>query len=1027
MNIRAMYLVPLAISLSTALGAEQPKNAESLDLSQIATMVLTEGGKTPSKPEANLPEFDEVTKGMKSREGFFTLWSYPPDAKDKDAEKLLCQIPSSLLGDKFMLSMSYSGGGFLTGFPLEERVVKWELLGEQLLLIAPETGYVAAENAPVSDVVRRTYPDSIRAAIPLVTKTAGGDPVIDLGAWLKSNFADIGWFIMDETGMPGGGTINASLSKWSKKKVFEQNVEIGVELAVASSSPPGAFEKKMVHYSFWGLPKSDYTPRVADERVGYFLTTNQDWAKPNDSRDIFNRYIDRWHLEKRDESLALCEPKQPIVYYIEKTVPIRFRRAVRDGILEWNKAFEKVGFSNAVEVRQQDDSDEETKNLDPEDMRYSFFRWIVTGAGFAMGPHRSNPFTGQIYDADIIFDDSMVRYFEQDASTNISGGLNSLYENDPSLQAFFEKFPEWRMPTRDWEQVQLGERSAPRIREAVQKRLRDRGCQSCDYNHGMKHQMAFGQSVLAGAPKEVVDKFLYDIIKEVVMHEVGHTLGLRHNFRASSIYTVEELKKRRTTGEAMTGSVMDYNPAIFFADGSLDGHFITPTIGPYDYWAIEYGYRPFDDSYKPESTKKESEGDKKKEDKKEEKKEKKPDARAVKTSGTSEGEKIPKEIMDQLPADVKAMIASGGATTAIVKAESGSKDDEKDEKSDESSFKSPPSGEAGMLQEIAGRSSRPELAYATDEDTTFMSPDPRSNRFDMASDPVAWAKERMELIDKRMGNILEWAVKDQESWYHLRGAFFSLFFERAYTLDYVGRYVGGVYFERTMRGASGAGTPFTVVEPAKQRAALEFIEQNLFSDKFFNVSPELLNHLAPPRWWHDGQDVSFTVDFPIHNVIAMLQRNQLFGRLFPNTLRRIHDAELKTTATDKVTAAEYLQRIQKGCWGQTTNPQSVSAKAWTDATPFVSSTQRSLQREYLSMMELIVRQQPGNMLSPDLHAMVQYSLQQLSNEIEAVQKTGKADFASQAHLTSCKSRIDRMLAPQLNERSPSMGMMISMD
>ena len=110
------------------------------------------------------------------------------------------------------------------------------------------------------------------------------------------------------------------------------------------------------------------------------------------------------------------------------------------------------------------------------------------------------------------------------------------------------------------------------------------------------------RAVLAGQPREIIDKFLYDIIKEVVMHEVGHTLGLRHNFKASTIYSLDEIKKRRTTGEATTGSVMDYNPTLFFPKDALGGHFITPTIGPYDHWAIEYGYRPADGKYEPPET-----------------------------------------------------------------------------------------------------------------------------------------------------------------------------------------------------------------------------------------------------------------------------------------------------------------------------------------------------------------------------------------------------------------------------------------
>jgi hypothetical protein len=409
-------LLWLALALApVAAIADMPPAPTDLDLGQVLAAAKGALGGEAEEEAKPFPDFKDVTKDMQSEEGLFTLWYYPPDAKDKDQEKLLCQIPAGFLGENFMLSTSFSGGGFLTGFPLDEHVVRWELLGKQLLLMEPETRFVIDQSTEVADVVRRTYPDRIRAAVPIVTKSPSGDPLIDLGILLKSDFANIGWMSSFFTrDMPGGGGINRELSKWMKKKTFPLNVEIGVELAVGRRQPSGSYDKKLVHYSFWKLPKSDYTPRIADDRVGYFLTANQDWSKPTESRDIFNRYIDRWHLVKRDPSLPLCEPKKPITFYIEKTVPVRFRRAVRDGILEWNKAFEKCGFSNAIVVHQQtDDPESGWANLDPEDMRYSFFRWIVTGMGFAMGPHRGNPFTGEIYDADIIFDDSMVRYFEQ--------------------------------------------------------------------------------------------------------------------------------------------------------------------------------------------------------------------------------------------------------------------------------------------------------------------------------------------------------------------------------------------------------------------------------------------------------------------------------------------------------------------------------------------------------------------------------------------------------------------------------------
>src|SRR6185295_1829971 len=130
--------------------------------------------------------------------------------------------------------------------------------------------------------------------------------------------------------------------------------------------------------------------------------------KKDDER--FVRYINRWNVQKADASAKLSPPKEPIVFYMEKTIPINLRPYVRSGIEEWNKAFEKLGFSNAVEVLQQRDDDD----WDPEDVRYNTFRWITAGAGFAMGPSRVNPNTGQILDADVIFDADFLQFWKQE-------------------------------------------------------------------------------------------------------------------------------------------------------------------------------------------------------------------------------------------------------------------------------------------------------------------------------------------------------------------------------------------------------------------------------------------------------------------------------------------------------------------------------------------------------------------------------------------------------------------------------------
>ncbi len=903
----------------------------------------------PAKEEKEYPDFKEVTKGMKEMPGLFTLWYYPEGATSKDKEKLLCQIPASFLGEMFMLSTSFSGGGFYTGFPLNEWAVKWEEFNRKLLLVQPQTGYVVDEKSTVSDVVQRTHPDRILAAMPIVTKN-GSDPVIDLGPLLKSDFADIAWTATGLDGRrSGSGGIDTDLSKWAKHKAFPENVEICVELAIRSSNPPGAFEKKLVHYSFWKLRKTDYKPRIADDRVGYFLTANQDWSKPTSGRDIFNRYIDRWDLRKRDPSLEICEPVKPIIFYIEKTVPVRFRRAIQDGILEWNKAYEKIGFSNAVQVRQQTD-DNEWKDLDPEDMRYSFFRWIVTGSGFAMGPHRANPFTGEIYDADIVFDDSMVRYYEQDLQQMTPSAIAAMKMSHPMLRALAEHTPTWHGASHEGS-GRAGSDEAE-ARETLRQRMFERRrFHCCDYMEGMKHQMALAGTILAGQPKEVVDKFLYDVIKEVACHEVGHTLGLRHNFAGSYIYSLEEIKKRRTTDEPTTGSIMDYNPVLFFKENTFAGRFITPTIGPYDHWAIEYGYRPYDEAY------------------------------MKKKQGESKKSEEPKD------------------------------------KQEKGTYLASLSGEQRMLEEIARRAAEPELLYATDEDTmAILSPDPRSNRFDLGSDPFEYAQGQFDLVNERVAKILEWGAKEGESWYHTRSAFIRMLLEKVIVLDYVGRYAGGQYFHRDHRGDPNARVPFEVVESKLQRKAVTFVENSLFKDEFFMFSPELLNHLPPSRWWHAGTsfDMAFVMlDFPIHEYIGVLQWWHLTDRLAPYTLVRIYDAEMKTSDAEKLTVAGYLQQIQDACWKETLDPEKSEGR--TPGKPFISDIRRSLQREYLGILEPLVRTPPGGTLPADLHAMLWYSVEELGSSIDTVLKKPSLDFASRAHLRTCKSRIDRMLNVELPE------------
>lgn len=546
----------------------------------------------PAEEKPDFPKFEEVCKGFEKVKPsgvedscFLTLWY------NKKTDQLFAQIPQSLVGKKFLIAVSVSGGPSATGFQIDHWLAYLERMDKNLVLMRVDPRYAADDGAPVADVVKRSYTDEIAKVIPIRT-LQGADPIVDLGELFKGDFAGIAPFL--------GGMANAGLSKWGSWKTFPNNTELNVEMAVTGRRGPGAGDDSgtmgrriQMHYSLSSLPQTDYKPRVADNRVGYFMTVRYDWAKKYDAKTLFNRYINRWNLKKSDDSLDIAPPVKPITWFVEKTVPIRWRRYVTDGIGEWNKAFEKCGLVNAVQVLQQ--TDKEYADLDPEDVRYNFFRWIVTGNSFAMGPSRDHPLTGEILDADIVFDDSMVRFYVQEYE-RMTGTAAAWDPMDPFLNDFLRTHPRWGFSTA-WEKlmpnVRLKVDSREQFNNALSKRMAQHGRPLCDYAAGMGHQLALARIQLEakGMTPQQNEEFLGQVVKEVVMHEVGHCLGLRHNFKSSTWKSLEEMESASAANEPTVGSVMDYNPNLFAVRGEKQGSYIPRTIGPYDYWAIEYGYR----------------------------------------------------------------------------------------------------------------------------------------------------------------------------------------------------------------------------------------------------------------------------------------------------------------------------------------------------------------------------------------------------------------------------------------------------
>lgn len=308
---------------------------------------------------------------------------------------------------------------------------------------------------------------------------------------------------------------------------------------------PRVFSIQLFH-TFMSVPDNAYEPRMNDQRVGYFVTQTNDMTTTKAVK--YRDFIHRWRLIKKDPTAALSEPVTPITWWIENSTPVEWRDTIREGVLAWNVAFEKAGFKNAIVVHDQpDDAD-----WDAGDIQFNVLRWTSspnpTFAGY--GPIAVNPKTGEIISADIMLEFIMV--------------INTKFQND----------------VYDNENVS-------------HKSHKSCKCSAMKYAN---ESFQLGKAVLdvSSASELELTRLQKEYMKEVVMHEIGHTLGLRHNMKASQLFTPDQLAdKNFIEGTSLSGSVMDYMAINLTNDPSKQGQYYSTNIGPYDIWAIQYGYTPF--------------------------------------------------------------------------------------------------------------------------------------------------------------------------------------------------------------------------------------------------------------------------------------------------------------------------------------------------------------------------------------------------------------------------------------------------
>jgi hypothetical protein len=942
-------------------------------------------------------ETPEYPPHDKILEGFTRAESRSPDhqalgniyTRERDSQMYL-ELPKDFATKKYFIALTVSSGDDYAGLQAGDYYVYWRQYNKRLALVVPNLDIRSTGEPESKSSIKRLFTDRVLLDVPIVAMVPRGGPLIDADA-----------LFIGESAKFFGSQARIStpqLSKIVKAKIFSKNVEVAFEVVGQQG------RLQTLHYSLSEVPEdTGYKPRKSDDRIGYFSTAYTDLGL-YDKDKVKTRYINRWRLEKRDPSLKISPPVTPIRFYVEHTTPVRYRRWVKQGIEYWNKAFEKVGFSDAIEVYYQDARTGAFMDLDPEDVQYNFIRWLNNNISTAIGPSRVHPLTGEILDADIILTDGWIRHFHfqfHDMMPELAmEGMGG------EAVAWLAEHPTWdpRMRLSDAaNQRYLANRIARQSDQAwtghpatkvdgrligddafdglVGRTSQINGL--CLAAHGKQLDVAMARAALvmleeaaaedekkkeeettkegdkaggkseekpatndakpkkeeedtpkvadeskkedgkkSATPKEdlldgMPESFIGPLLAELVAHEVGHTLGLRHNFKASGAYSLEQINSGEMKGkQPLAGSVMDYLPVnISTKTGEERGDWTMIGIGPYDYWAIEYGYTP-----------------------------------------------------------------------------------------DES-----------QLKGILSRVSEPELQYATDEDTS--GPDPLARRYDFGRDPLAYGESQMQLVQVYRDRLTDKFVKDGESWARAREGYELTLGQQMKAISMVGNWIGAAFVHRDHKGDPGNRLPLVPVPAEQQRKCLDFVIKYAFLDEAYGLKPEVLQRLTVEKWWDEGMTVMSESTFPVHDRILSIQASTLTMLMNPSTLRRVLDNEQMVPAEeDALVLPELMEQLQTAIWSELdSKPQGeVSARK-----PRISSLRRNLQREHLERLIDLMLSESSNAAMKPINALAGMQLKELQRKVEgALERRNGLDPYSLAHLGAAQTRIQKALDGQFIYNMP---------
>lgn len=874
----------------TAQAAPAPANAASAAPGQPGASSPMTAPRPAADPSAPKP-FAEVSRDAKRDDGLFPIL--------RKEEKVWLEIPRAMLNKPFLFTINISSSigerGFYASQMGPEIMAEWRRIGNTIQLVALNTEFRAEGGGKRAG--EEAFSPSLLAAGPVASADHPER---------KAFLVDAGMLLSDIPGMStrlemayrlpysvdrGNSyfeltradekltTLNAKVHYFTPRIPAPPLVAPPVPVPTPPQATPDPRSMFMGFvYNFRALPEEKMSPRRADGRLGHFTETFTDLSDDLKANPRVH-YINRWRLEKKDPAAALSEPVEPITYWMDKNIPPKYRPAVEAGILEWNKAFEKIGFKNAVVAKQQPD-DADWDNMDAS---HASIRWFVgSDVGFAIGPSHVDPRTGEILDADIGMSDVFARggraFISEDAPRGLAGApVSTLAEEAQALAALNHGWREGRNATY------------------------------CTYAHDAAAEMDFALDVLEArgdiAPDSPeADAFIQARIKDVIMHEVGHTLGLKHNFKASTQVTQAQLKdKGWTDAHGLSASVMDYNAYNIPLQGEAPTTYNNTTLGAYDYWAIEYAYK-----------------------------------------------QVPKE------------------------------------------------QEEAELKRIASQNTQPGHAYADDTDAGGFGPfdgmDPTINRFDLGDDPMAYFRKRLKLTQELWARVQNRAPEATDDPLRQRRQLANGFSQLARASDLVGKYVGGMYTHRDVPGASVPA--MRPVDPAKQREALRFLAQGIFSADSFRFKPEFLTSITT-----DYVEFNRAGFVNIPAAVARVQLGSLDRLMQAQTAIRLMELPAYVPVSQRkglISIGEVYGTLQSSIWSE--------LKTGGDIDPL----RRNLQREYLRRIQAnLTKSGAASGQFADAYAVLRLHAVQLQSDLRAAQ--GKGSLETRAHLAESLDFLSTVL------------------